>query len=525
VDSQHSLVEIGGRGAFTESIERAIKRKEIDFAVHSLKDLPVESSTGLLIAAVVGPRNPGEVLVSQKGKALKDLEPGSVVGTSSLRRRAQLLAARPDLRIADIRGNVETRIEKVMRGDYDATVLAAAGVERLGLLERVSEYLETELILSAPGQGAVAVQCRDDDPQMIELLAKIDDAELHGCTLAERSFLSGLGGGCSAPVAALAVRTGGALPIRLTGRIISLDGSRTIQVEESGIDPRALGMKLAKLAMNDGAAEILKSSLGWRPAAPLSGKRVVVTRPRLQNAEIIEMLERQGAEAVEIPVVRTVGLDEGSAVDEVLDHLARFDWIVFTSRNAVEQFSAAAKRRGVVLGDYAGKVAAVGPSTAAAMAAAGLGADLVARGQTGRSVAEEMVFERGDKVLHPCAKDRVGELHEVLSERGAEVTEISIYRTESLPIDANGLSELQAGVDWVLFTSGSTVRGFVDGVRAAGGEALLFGEGCRIRYACIGPTTAKAARDIGLLPVVVADSHTADGLVAAMIDTELERKQ
>lgn len=251
----------------------------------------------------------------------------------------------------------------------------------------------------------------------------------------------------------------------------------------------------------------------------------MVTRSRLQNGTIIEMLEQQGAKAVEIPAVRTVSLDEDDALAEALDHLSRFEWIAFTSRNAVEQFTAAAKRRGVALGRYPGKVAAVGPSTAAALAAAGFEVGFVARGQTGRGLAEEMAFEQGAKVLHPCAKDRIGELREVLSERGAEVTEIPIYRTEPLPIDAEGVSELQTGVDWILFTSGSTVRGFIDGVRAAGAESLLSGEGCRIRYACIGPTTAQVARELGLEPVVVAEDHTAEGLIAAMSHAELEKRQ
>ncbi|HUX22090.1 MAG TPA: hydroxymethylbilane synthase, partial [Spirochaetia bacterium] len=504
------------------SIERAMTRGEVDLAVHSLKDLPIDSTPGLVIAAVVGPRNSGEVLVSRDGKGLKELAPGAVVGTSSLRRGAQLLAARPDLRIVDIRGNVETRIAKVMRGDYDATVLAAAGLERLGLLERVAEYLDPEVVLPAPGQGVVAVQCRERDWKVIELLAGIDDRELRECSTAERSFLKQLGGGCSAPVAALAVRTGSVL--HLTGRIISLDGTRAIEVEESGGEPEALGARLADRALEEGAGQIMKSVLQSGAGTMLSGKRVVVTRPRPQNREIFELLEAQGAETVEIPVTQNVALEDSEAMAEALVRLAEFDWLVFTSRNAVDRFSSAAQRRGIDLLGYPGKVGAVGPSTAAALESAGFRVALVSRGQTGRALAEEMELVGGARVLHACAMVRNGMLREVLSGRGAEVTEIPVYRNEPVPIEENALDELRKGVDWVLFASGSAVRGFVEGVRAAGCESLLFGEGCRTRYACIGPTTAEAARETGLAPIVVADEHTSEGIMSKMVEVELESK-
>ena len=196
-----ALPAIGGKGLFTAELEDALCEGRIDIAVHSLKDLPVEDSPGLTLGAITTRADVRDALVARNGWTLATLPSGAVVGTSSTRRAAQLLAQRPDLTIRTIRGNVPTRVRKVHDGDYDATLLAAAGLERLGLLAHVTELLAFDLMLPAPGQGALAVQCRAADTQTLAILAAVNDEVARAAVTAERAFLHGLGGGCSAPVA------------------------------------------------------------------------------------------------------------------------------------------------------------------------------------------------------------------------------------------------------------------------------------------------------------------------------------
>ncbi len=249
---------IGGKGLFTAELEAALKSGTIDAAVHSLKDLPTEYPAGITVGAVPARANPADVLVSKEGHTLSTLPEGAEVGTSSRRRASQLLSQRPDLNIVDIRGNVPTRIHKALAegGPYNAIVLAHAGLERLGLLEVVGQILPLELMLPAPGQGALGIQCRDDQPSL-ELLSPLNHLETRTVVTAERSFLSGLGGGCSVPIAAYANLDGGRLS--LVGRVAALDGSRQIDVQMSGSPSEAheLGLQLASASLAEGAAELL----------------------------------------------------------------------------------------------------------------------------------------------------------------------------------------------------------------------------------------------------------------------------
>src|SRR5690242_17393930 len=199
------LPAIGGKGVFTAELEEALLRGEIDLAVHSLKDLPTTQTPGLTIGAILERADPRDALISREGHTLATLPQGATVGTSSSRRRAQLLHIRPDLHIRDLRGNVDTRIAKALDpdGPYDAIVLALAGVQRLGRAEVVGEMISLETLLPAPGQGALAVQCRDDEESRA-LLASLNQAPTALHVTAERAFLAGLGGGCAVPVAAYA---------------------------------------------------------------------------------------------------------------------------------------------------------------------------------------------------------------------------------------------------------------------------------------------------------------------------------
>jgi len=250
------LPDIGGKGVFTEELENALRAGEIDLAVHSLKDLPIEAAPGLALGAIGQREDARDVLIARDGQTLGNLPYGARLGTSSLRRSAQLLAARPDLQLLPLRGNVDTRVRKALSGDYDAIVLAAAGILRLGLGQHVSQYLSFKTMLPAPGQGAIAVQCRASDLDVLNWLRPLDDQPTRAAVTAERAFLAGLGGGCSAPIAAYATPGLGST-LSLTGLVAMVDGRRVIRVAGVGDDPLLLGAELAAQALAKGARELL----------------------------------------------------------------------------------------------------------------------------------------------------------------------------------------------------------------------------------------------------------------------------
>lgn len=251
------LPEIGGKGLFTQELENALLNGYVHCAVHSLKDLPVENPAGLTIGCIPARAEARDALISKNGYTLATLPEGASVGTSSLRRAAQLLALRPDLNIKSLRGNVDTRLRKALDGQYDAIVLAGAGLTRLGLESHVTEWLPLDVMLPAPGQGALAVQCRADDSATLELLAALEDESTRKCVSAERAFLQALGGGCAVPVAANAVVSEQLPVISVTGLVISEDGKKVVKVNGEGSDALELGKRLANQALAQGANEIL----------------------------------------------------------------------------------------------------------------------------------------------------------------------------------------------------------------------------------------------------------------------------
>ena len=253
------LPEIGGKGLFTQELESELISGAVQCAVHSLKDLPVQNPDGLTVGCIPVRAEVRDALISKNKFTLATLPQGAVVGTSSLRRAAQLLAAREDLKIESLRGNVDTRLRKALDGQYDAIILAGAGLTRLDLGSHVTEWLSLDVMLPAPGQGALAIQCRADDQTTLGLLAALDDESTRSTVTAERAFLSGLGGGCAVPVAAYAETTviSHVSGIKLTGLVISTDGKKAIRVSEEGTDALELGQALARKTISLGADEIL----------------------------------------------------------------------------------------------------------------------------------------------------------------------------------------------------------------------------------------------------------------------------
>jgi hydroxymethylbilane synthase len=254
-----SLRRIGGKGLFTKEIEIALLDRRIDLAVHSLKDLPTEEIPGLMIGALLPREDPRDALVARDGIHLDALPQGALVGTSSLRRRSQLLARRPDLVVEDLRGNVPTRIARVREGKFDAIVIAAAGLRRLQMAAEITETIDESIMLPAPGQGIVGIQIRADDTETWAALRSIHDAMAEAEGTAERSFLSCLGGGCLVPVGARGVARDGKLT--LSGFVGHPDGRPSIRTSVEGSVSQAaeLGVALAHLALAQGAREILEA--------------------------------------------------------------------------------------------------------------------------------------------------------------------------------------------------------------------------------------------------------------------------
>lgn len=250
------LPELGGKGVFTDDLAHALLDQKIDFAVHSLKDLPVDETPGLTIAAIPERADARDVLVAAEPWTLKTLPARARVGTSSLRRAAQLLAARPDLTLLPIRGNVDTRVRKALDGQYDAIVLAAAGLDRLGLAQHIVEHIPFDVMLPAPGQGALAIECRAEDSFVLDTLRPIDHLPTRQAVTAERAFLKALGGGCSAPIAAYGHFNGSGI-LKLCTLVAALDGTQVVRTFNKGADPQQLGAELAREALAMGAGTLL----------------------------------------------------------------------------------------------------------------------------------------------------------------------------------------------------------------------------------------------------------------------------
>jgi len=263
--SRAQLTQIGGTGVFVSALREALLGGEVDLAVHSLKDLPSGPAAGVMLAAVPPRDDPRDALVARDGAKLADLPPGARIGTGSPRRAAQLLGLRADLRCVPIRGNAGTRLGKVSEGELDAVVLAYAGLARIGHVGAITQVFEPDEMLPAPGQGALAVECREDDAELAALLQAVTDEASMAAVTAERSLLEALEAGCSAPIGAYAVPPGsGTAQLRMQAAVMSPDGSRTLRAHGGApaADAWQLGRDLAAELLRSGASDLISVSEG-----------------------------------------------------------------------------------------------------------------------------------------------------------------------------------------------------------------------------------------------------------------------
>ncbi|HTC92264.1 MAG TPA: hydroxymethylbilane synthase [Terriglobales bacterium] len=261
-----SLAQVGTKGMFTKEIEEALAEGRVDLAVHSLKDLPTDLPPGFELAAIMKREDARDAFISKKYKSLTDLPQRSHIGTSSLRREAQLRALRPDLRVSPLRGNVDTRLRKLEAGEYDAIILAAAGVKRLGREDAIREILQPEIMCPAAGQGALGIEIRNGDRAVARHLEFLDDPAARATTECERALLQKLGGGCQVPIGAHATCSGREL--HLVARVARQDGSLVISEEGRGKNPLQLGAAVGEKLLQRGAEEILREIYGTGTTVP-----------------------------------------------------------------------------------------------------------------------------------------------------------------------------------------------------------------------------------------------------------------
>jgi hydroxymethylbilane synthase len=506
-----------GEGAFVSALEDALREGRIDVGVHSAKDLPTAEDARLGIAAYLPREDPRDALVGREAVGWRSLPDGARVGTDSPRRAGFILAQRSDLRVHPLHGNVDTRLARLDSGETDALVLAVAGLVRLGRAGRIGERLAPTLVPPAPGQGAIAVQVRRDDDGIAQLVARLDDPPTRAAVEAERAFLRAAGGGCRAPIGALARVVDGRLV--LLGGFARADGSASAieQLEGPVAEAEDVAGSLARRLIERAG----RRSPGIdAPSARSLGSdiRVLVLREPSRGQRLARGLQARGLDPVLVPAIATVPAGDGAMLRRSLAALGPRDWIVVTSVSAVSALEDGLGRREQrveTAGDrQAGpRWAVVGEATAAAVARLGVTVGYRPPEATAAALGRALPLRGGERVLLPRGDQAGPDLPRLLRGRGALVEEVVVYRTIEGPEGSEGAlaAALADGLPaLVLFTSGSTARGLrrmADRLGAAELDALRV-----LPAVALGPEAAAAARAEGFRVVDHADGSI-EGLI------------
>lgn len=494
VDKHSSLRQIGGRGVFTSALQQRMLADEIDVAVHSCKDLPSLAPHGIAIAAFPQREDSRDALISRHGVGLEDLPANPVIGTSSRRRSAQILQVRPDADIRELRGNIDTRLRKGESDDFDAVILAAAGLKRMGWDDRITTLLPIDISCPAPGQGALAIESRIDPDPAWDVISSLDDKDIRTAVLVERAFLRGVGGGCSTPIGAHAVieHMHGIATVRFWGMLGSDDGSRLERMYAEWPVEKAVDQAF------DAADKIMRvvapKWTGADIANPLQDRKVLVTGSATHLASTTMALREHGADA---SALQTVKIETAPVVlpEEI-------DWLVLTSKHAVPA---------ITWQEVNVPVAAVGEGTADAIRAIGVEPSLIAKGPGAKQLASELADQGIDSKNVVCVLSDIArsELTDELAPTGANISVLTGYtNTPMTDIDSDLRDRIAGGeMEAVTFASPSSVSAFVEmigiNLPALSGAAMM----------AIGPTTADAMRDHGLPVHAEAEKSTVAGFV------------
>lgn len=517
VDKESPLTRIGGRGVFTSSLQKALTLGEVDVAVHSSKDVPSISAVGLTLAAFPQREDPRDVVVSRHNLPLEELPANPVVGTSSRRRAAQVLAIRPDAEIVDLRGNIDTRLRKSSAEPYDAVILAAAGLARMGWIDRATSILPVDRFTPAPGQGALAIETRTAPDPAHDIVAGLDDPRIRQALEVERSFLRGIGGGCTTPLGAHATieTLHGQSIARFHAMLARDDGEGLVRIYEEW--PVSVAVDAAFEVARALVREVHPNRVfgaGREQARQLRGMRIIITGTDDLVNRLTTEVARRGGEPVIVPTIRIRPPDDPEPLRDALLALQTggFDHLVLTSRHGVEAIANSLQ----AMPPGSARVAAIGDATAAAIRELGVEPATVSSDASQEGVLEALrpSVAPDDRVLLPVSNRARPALADGLRACGAEVVRVDAYTTEVITDIAPELLALveTGGVGAVMLASPSAVEGLV----AQLGSLLPAMSGAG--FVAIGRVTADAMVARGLPVHAMPVSPGATEMVDALAD-------
>jgi hydroxymethylbilane synthase len=497
-----------GKGWFTKELDKALLSGKIDLAVHSLKDLPEELPEGLVIAAIPEREDAREALISKGNISLDKLKKGAVIGTDSTRRKSQILHKRPDLIIKSLRGNVNGRLEKLDNGEFDAIFLAVAGLKRLGLEKRITQYFPPTDITPSPGQGALAITIRNDGKILLKQLKKLNHEKTILAVKAERAFSQALGGGCKMPVGAYATIKQN--KIILYGFAGSTDGKYIFNdtLQGSMALPERLGINMAKTFLDKGYSWFDKP------------KFVVITRPENASIAVQKKIESLGLLTYFYPSISIAKSTLNKKTHKIISDIDSFDWLIFTSQNGVRFFLSALEEAGIPIKKLKGKkIAVVGKKTADAVKKYDLPVEFIPTRFTTEALANELEDVKGKKILMARANLATPILTKKLQEKGAVITDIPIYKTSFIENDNPEFENLLQNqqIYCITFTSPSTVTGFMNNIKNSHIRNIIFS----LPAFSIGPVTTKVLEKQGFKNIYTADTYTINGMIAKLKESIL----
>ncbi|WP_372653866.1 hydroxymethylbilane synthase, partial [Draconibacterium sp.] len=498
----------------------AMFNDEIDMAVHSLKDLPTVFPEGTKLGAVLERGTVNDALVSKDHLKLSELTSEHTIATSSLRRKAQLLRLNPDFNIVEIRGNVNTRIRKMNEGYCDAMIMAGAGLQRLEMDETITEILDAETMIPACGQGAIAIEIKDNDPEIESIITQINHKETMITSSAERVFLNTLEGGCQIPVGSTCKVEGN--QVKITGFVASINGSEFLKETATGSveDANELARNLANKLFNAGGKKILDAIRTenlpvTKKEFPLKDKVIISTRPADIHDDLPELLTKAGASVVSLPMIQIEQTQLSIAEEQSLQNLDQFQWVIFTSKNGVVSFfKQLIELKGNTTLPNNLKIAVIGKNTAAELDYYGYAPYFTASENSSDGLLKELAEKHNlqNQNILLALGNLAGDKLETELSKANSVTRINTYQTvKPSGADSKILDAISNDrYDLIVFTSPSTFNNFC---QFYGTENIT-----GVKMASIGETTSEAIRQGGAEPLITAESSNAEGLYKAIND-------